>query len=80
VTHVIQTESRRPSKVREIALWPLQVLTAAAFLMAGFGKLSGQPMMVQTFEKICAPGPSEVPGEEVVGGGRTEEDSSWVMR
>jgi uncharacterized membrane protein YphA (DoxX/SURF4 family) len=40
------------SKVKNIALWVLQVLTAAAYLMAGFAKLSGQPMMVETFDKI----------------------------
>ena len=39
-------------KVKNIALLVLQVLTAAAFLMAGFAKLSGQPMMVDTFDKI----------------------------
>ena len=49
---VIQTNSRRSSRGKEIALWSLQALTAAAFLMAGFGKLSGQPMMVQMFEKL----------------------------
>ena len=27
-------------------------MTAAAFLMAGFGSLSGYPMMVETFDKI----------------------------
>ena len=40
------------SKVKNIALWVPQVLTAATFLMAGFAKLSGQPMMVETFDKI----------------------------
>jgi len=40
------------SKGKTIALWSLQILVAAAFLMAGFAKLSGQPMMVQMFEKI----------------------------
>jgi putative oxidoreductase len=30
----------------------LQILTAAAFLMAGFAKLSGQPMMVETFDRV----------------------------
>jgi len=40
------------SRVAHIALWVLQVLTAAAFLMAGFAKLSSQPMMVETFEKV----------------------------
>ena len=42
----------KQSKVKNIALWAPQVLTAAAFLMAGFAKLSGQPMMVETFDKI----------------------------
>jgi putative oxidoreductase len=40
------------SRVAHIALWVLQVVTAAAFLMAGFAKLTGQPMMVETFEKV----------------------------
>ena len=40
------------SNMKNIALWVPQVLTAAAFLMAGFAKLSGQPMMVETFDKI----------------------------
>ena len=40
------------SRVAHIALWVLQVLTAAAFLMAGLAKMSGQPMMVETFEKV----------------------------
>src|SRR5208283_3437103 len=39
------------SKVKNITFWVPQVLTAAAFLMAGFAKLSGQPMMVETFDK-----------------------------
>lgn len=46
------TNEQRPSKGKNVALWALQILTAAAFLMAGFGKLSGQPMMVETFDKI----------------------------
>ena len=46
-----QSDSNQ-SKVKNIALWVPQVLTAAAFLMAGFAKLSGQPMMVETFDKI----------------------------
>ncbi len=50
----VQTHNTRRSKAINIALWILQVLTAAAFLMAGFAKLSGQPMMVDTFEKIGA--------------------------
>ena len=30
----------------------MQILTAAAFLMAGVATLSGYPMMVETFDKI----------------------------
>ncbi len=37
---------------KNIALWILQILTAAVFLMAGFIKLSGDPMMVEGFAKI----------------------------
>ena len=47
-----QTNHTTASKAINIALWSLQVLVAAAFLMAGFAKLSGQPMMVEMFEKI----------------------------
>lgn len=35
-----------------IALWVLQVLLAAMFLMAGVSKLMGQEMMVENFETI----------------------------
>ena len=47
-----QTKSNRRSKVKNMALWALQVLTAAAFAVAGYAKLADQPMMVETFEKI----------------------------
>jgi hypothetical protein len=40
------------AKAKNVTLWSLQVVTAAAFLAAGFGSLSGYPMMVETFEKI----------------------------
>ena len=43
---------KAPGKVKNIALWILQVLVAFAFLGAGFGKLSGQPMMVEMFDKL----------------------------
>jgi uncharacterized membrane protein YphA (DoxX/SURF4 family) len=49
-----QTDSGGLSEAKSIGLWELQVLTAAAFLMAGFAKLSGQPQMVETFEKLGA--------------------------
>jgi uncharacterized membrane protein YphA (DoxX/SURF4 family) len=47
-----QIKSDRPAAAKNVGLWVLQVLTAAAFLMAGFAKLSGQPMMMETFEKV----------------------------
>ena len=40
------------SKSLNTALWVLQALLAAAFLMAGLSKLMGQEMMVENFEKI----------------------------
>ena len=43
---------QRTSRAKNVALWALQLLTAAAFLVAGFGKLAGQPMMVETFDKV----------------------------
>jgi putative oxidoreductase len=46
------TNDQRLSRAKNVALWALQILTAAAFLMAGFAKLSGQPMMVETFDKV----------------------------
>ncbi len=46
------TNDQRSSRAKDVALWALQILTAAAFLMAGLGALSGQPMMVETFDKI----------------------------
>ena len=46
-------ENTKPeSKAANITLWILQVLAAVAFLAAGSAKLTGQPMMVQTFAKI----------------------------
>ena len=47
-----QTNDHPSSRARNVLLWVLQILTAAAFLMAGFAGLSGQPMMVETFDKI----------------------------
>jgi len=41
-----------PGRGANIALWALQVLLAAAFLMAGASKLAGAEMMVQQFEVI----------------------------
>ena len=46
------SNNHRSSRVKNLVLWALQIVTAAAFLMAGFGTLSGYPMMVETFDKI----------------------------
>lgn len=46
-----QTKSYRWD-VANIGLWVLQILAAAAFLLAGVAKLFGQPMMVENFEKV----------------------------
>lgn len=35
-----------------VALWVLRVAVAALFLFAGFSKLTGQPMMIDTFDKV----------------------------
>jgi uncharacterized membrane protein YphA (DoxX/SURF4 family) len=45
-------QTQRSSKGKTTAVWSLQILLAAAFIMAGFAKLSGQPKMVEIFEKI----------------------------
>jgi putative oxidoreductase len=47
-----QTTDQGLSRAKNVALWALQILTAAAFLTAGFATLSGYPMMVATFDKI----------------------------
>jgi uncharacterized membrane protein YphA (DoxX/SURF4 family) len=47
-----QVKSGRPFGAWNVELWVLQGVTAAAFLMAGIAKLSGQPMMVENYDKI----------------------------
>ena len=47
-----RTNDQRSSSATNVALWALQILTAAAFLLAGFATLSGRPMMVETFDKV----------------------------
>jgi uncharacterized membrane protein YphA (DoxX/SURF4 family) len=37
---------------KNTVLWILQILTAAAFLIAGSAKLFGNPLMIESFEKI----------------------------
>ena len=40
------------SKAKNITLWVLQILAAAAFLAAGSAKLTGAEQMVAVFEKV----------------------------
>ena len=40
------------SKVANVTLWIVQIAIGGMFLMAGSAKISGDPMMVGTFEKI----------------------------
>jgi len=42
----------RPTKRLNIGLWILQILAAAAFLLAGGSKLAGVAPMVEMFDKI----------------------------
>jgi putative oxidoreductase len=46
------TPSIKAGRGANIALWVLQVLLAAAFLMAGAVKLTGAEVMVQKFETL----------------------------
>jgi putative oxidoreductase len=39
-------------RIMNVALWILQIAAAAMFLMVGFSKLSGNPLMVQLFGAI----------------------------
>jgi len=41
-----------PANLTMIVTWVLRLLVAAAFLAAAFFKLSGQPMMVDEFNKM----------------------------
>lgn len=46
------TSSAPTARGRQILIWTLQILLAAAFLAAGVCKLIGLPMMVETFTLI----------------------------
>lgn len=47
-----QRDRYRLAVAKNVALWILQALTAAAFLLAGVATVSGHPTMVETFEKV----------------------------
>src|SRR5438105_15215735 len=49
---VASGEVTRPTKGVNIVLWTLQILAAAAFLLAGGSKLAGVAPMVEMFDKI----------------------------
>jgi putative oxidoreductase len=53
VAHMTElTNEQCSSRAKNVALWALQIEIAVTFLVAGFGTLSGYPMMVETFDKI----------------------------
>ncbi len=47
-----ETVATASNKGLNIVLWVLQIALALMFLMAGFAKLSGNPTMVEMFDKI----------------------------
>lgn len=49
---IISEKLEETSKLKNIGLWALQIAVAGMFVMAGSAKLSGDPMMIATFEKI----------------------------
>jgi uncharacterized membrane protein YphA (DoxX/SURF4 family) len=49
---LVTTEVARPGKAWHVALWVLQVLVAAMFLLAGYLKLASSPDMVALFAGI----------------------------
>ena|SRR5438128_1970336 len=53
-TITVDTRSGADStgKIMNVGLWILQIVAAGMFLMAGFGKLSGDPQMVGMFDAI----------------------------
>ena len=48
----VSEEIEKSNSWSNVALWIVQLGVAAMFLMAGGAKLSGDPMMAATFEKI----------------------------
>jgi uncharacterized membrane protein YphA (DoxX/SURF4 family) len=52
ITNGITLGSESTGRIINVGLWILQILAAGMFLMAGFGKLSGDPQMVGMFDVI----------------------------
>jgi putative oxidoreductase len=52
MTSLTLTETSTKRRATRVMIWTLQLVSAALFLFAGTLKLSGAPMMVQTFGTI----------------------------
>lgn len=52
ITEGTKLASGSTEKIINVGLWILQIGAAGMFLMAGFSKLSGDPMMVGMFDAI----------------------------
>jgi uncharacterized membrane protein YphA (DoxX/SURF4 family) len=52
ITKGITLGSDSTGKIMNVGLWILQIGAAGMFLMAGFGKLTGDPQMVGMFDAI----------------------------
>jgi uncharacterized membrane protein YphA (DoxX/SURF4 family) len=52
ITKGITLGSESTGKIANVGLWILQIAAAAMFLLAGFGKLTGDPQMVGMFDAI----------------------------
>jgi uncharacterized membrane protein YphA (DoxX/SURF4 family) len=49
---MLQIVLSSPYRAKTVASWVLQIVLAAAFLVAGAAKLAGVPMMVQVFDQL----------------------------
>jgi putative oxidoreductase len=83
---VMTQPSIKPSKVLNITIWGVQILTALAFLAAGGSKLASAPPMVEMFEKIgygqwfrYLTGSLEVLGALLVLVPRTAAIGGWLL-
>ena len=47
-----RSNARAPGKGLHVALWVVQIAAAAMFLMAGAGKLSGDPAVIGMFDAL----------------------------
>ena len=82
----IPQQTTRLSKVLNLTIWGVQILTALAFLAAGGSKLAGAPAMVDMFEKIgfgqwfrYLTGSLEVAGAALLLLPRTAAIGGWLL-